>query len=173
MPLSDNKYRLSVDLNAETMAVDVSVIERESDKVVEKESFLAAEIHENVRPKVGLYGHSKLLQDRSSDTPAGPGKLAEMRKVHALLAEGTWERERKAGAPVVSAEVEALAALKSITVAEAQTALRKYSKEQRDKILSNEAIVAKAKEIRATRETTAATLSLDDLAGGSPAPAAG
>lgn len=165
MPLSDNKFRLSVELDAEALAVAVSVIKRDDDSVVESETFPAGDIHENVRSKVGLYGLSKLIQDRSSDTPAGPGKLASMREVFELLKAGTWERERKAGAPVVSAEVEALASLKGITVAEAQTALRKYTKEQREKILANETIVAKANEIRKGREANVAAVNLDDLAG--------
>lgn len=171
MALSDAKHRLAVKLNAELMAVEVSVIERESEKEVGKRSFLAAEIHDNVKALTGLYGLSKVLQDRTSDVSFGgkdstatpEEKLAAMDEVFGLLREGTWERERKAGAPVVSAEVEALAALKGITVAEAQTALRKYTKELREKILSHQSIVDKAKEIKAAREK-AAGISLDDLA---------
>lgn len=170
MALSDAKFRLSVELNAELMQVEVAVIDRESEKPVKEAKFLAGEVHENVRNSVALYGLSKLLQDRSSDVSFGgkdksatpEDKIAAMQEVFDLLKLGTWERERKAGAPVVSAEVEALAALKGITVAEAQTALRKYTKEQRDKILSHESIVAKAKEIKAARENASGT-SLDDL----------
>jgi hypothetical protein len=171
MALSDNKFRLQVALNkaaneetsAPAMSVSVNVIRREDDTVIETEHFEASKIGENVRPDVALYGLSKLLQDRSSDTPAGPGKLNAMREVFALLESGTWERERKAGAPVVSAEVEALAALKGVAVAEIQTALRKYTKEQREQILANPAVVERAKAIRASRETS--EVSLDDLTG--------
>lgn len=174
MALSDNKFRLSVLLNKlakeptdefpnglPAMSVNVNVIKREDDTVVESETFLAGEIGENVRGDVALYGLSKLLQDRSSDTPAGPGKLAAMREVMELLKAGTWERERKAGAPVVSAEVEALAEIKNISVAEAQAALRKYSKETRDQILANPKIVERAAAIRERRGK--AEVSLDDL----------
>lgn len=162
MPITEkSQFRLSVELKADDATVNVQVIERESGDAVESETFQAREVHDNIKANVALYGLSKLLQDRSSDTDSGPEKLDAMREVFAMLKAGQWEKERKAGAPVVSAEVEALAALKKINVAQAQTALRKYTKEQRDKILANPAIVAKAKEIRASRETD---VSLDDFA---------
>jgi len=163
MPITEKSaYRLSVELKADDATVNVQVIERESGDVVESETFQARDIADSIKTNVALYGLSKLLQDRSSDTDSGPEKLDAMREVYAMLRGGQWEKERKAGAPVVSAEVEALATLKKITVAQAQAALRKYTKEQRDKILSNTAIVAKAKEIRAARENS--DVSLDDLA---------
>lgn len=163
MPITEKSaYRLSVELKAEDATVNVQVIERESGDVVETETFAAREVADGIKTNVALYGLSKLLQDRSSDTDSGPEKLDAMREVFSMLKGGQWEKERKAGAPVVSAEVEALATLKKITVAQAQAALRKYTKEQREKILSNEQIVLKAKEIRAARETT--DVNLDDLA---------
>lgn len=163
MPITEKSaYRLSVDLKAEDATVNVQVIERESGDVVETETFQAREVADAIKTNVALYGLSKLLQDRSSDTDSGPEKLDAMREVFSMLKSGQWEKERKAGAPVVSAEVEALASLKKITVAQAQAALRKYTKEQREKILSNPAIVAKAKEIRSARDTV--EVSLDDMA---------
>lgn len=162
MPASDNKFRLSVDLDAEKATVVVHVIERETKKEVEVETFNATEVHTNLRTNVALYGLSKLLQDRTSETEVGPGKLAAMRELFAQLSAGVWEKERKVGTPVVSAEVEALAEMRSWSVAEAQTALRKYSKEQRSAILSHESVVAKAAEIRGRRQSAEA-LSLDAL----------
>lgn len=163
MPITEKSaYRLSVELKSDDATVNVQVIERESGDVVETETFNAREIPDTLKTNVALYGLSKLLQDRSSDTDSGPEKLDAMRDVFSMLKSGAWEKERKAGAPVVSAEVEALASLKKITVAQAQAALRKYTKEQREKILGNAAIVAKAKEIRAQRDQT--EVSLDDLA---------
>jgi hypothetical protein len=108
------------------------------------------------------------LSDRTSDVAFGTGaspeeKMAAWGEVAELLKQGVWERERKAGAPVVSAEVEALAEIKGISVAEAQTALRKYDKATKEKILSNAKIVEKAKEIKAKREK-AESLDLGDLA---------
>lgn len=161
MPIRDNQYRLSVDLDAEKALVNVKVIERESGDAVEEESFAAREIADGIKTNVALYGLSKLLQDRSSDTDTGPEKLDAMREVFAMLRGGQWEKERKAGAPVVSAEVEALADIKKISVAQAQAALRKYTKEQREKILSNPAIVSKATEIRKARDTS--DVSFDDM----------
>lgn len=163
MPITEKSaYRLSVELKADDATVNVQVIERESGDVVETETFQARDVADSIKTNVALYGLSKLLQDRSSDTDSGPEKLDAMRDVFSMLKSGQWEKERKAGAPVVSAEVEALASLKKITVAQAQAALRKYTKEQRDKILGNPAIVAKAKEIRSARENV--DVNLDDMA---------
>lgn len=163
MPITEKSaYRLAVELKPEDATVNVQVIERESGDVVETETFKANELADNIKPTVALYGLSKLLQDRSSDTDSGPEKLDAMREVFSMFKSGQYEKERRAGAPVVSAEVEALAELKGISVAQAQAALRKYTKEQREKILGNDKIVAKAKEIRAGRENS--DVSLDDLA---------
>ncbi len=163
MPITEKSaFRLSVELKADDATVNVQVIDRESGDAVESEVFNAKELPENIRPVVALYGLSKLLQDRSSDTDSGPEKLDAMREVFAMFKAGQYERERKAGAPVVSAEVEALAAIKKITVAQAQAALRKYTKEQREKILSHAEIVERAKAIRAARVDS--NVSLDDLA---------
>ena len=163
MPITDRSaFRLKVELNTEAATVNVSVIDRESEDVVASESFEARVLPDNVKPFVALYGLSKLLQDRSSDTDSGPEKLDAMRGVFDMFKAGQLEKERRSGAPVVSAEVEALAQLKGYTVAQVQAGLRKYTKEQREKILSSAAVVAKAKEIRSARENTEA--SFDDLA---------
>ena len=161
MPLSDNPYRLKVELNTDKALVAVTVLKRDDDSVVETAEFPAADVAATLRLQVGLYGLSKLLQDRTSEVPAGPGKVAAMRDLNGQLKLGVWEKERKIGAPVVSAEVEALAELKGISVAEAQGALRGYSKEVRVKILAHPTIVAKAAEVRAKRGT-ATGVSLDD-----------
>lgn len=167
MALSNAKYRVVVDLSVEKMSATMTIIDRESEKPVGALEIKAAEIHENLRALVGLYGIKALASDRTSDVSFGTGatpeeKLAAWAGVAELLKEGIWERERKAGAPVVSAEVEALAAIKQISVAEAQTSLRKYDKATKEKILANERIVAKAKEIKAARES-AGDLDLSDL----------
>lgn len=156
-------YSTAVKLNVETMSVDVTIKERESDEIVDTGSFPASEIHDDLKSHVALYGYSKLLQDRTSDTPTGPDKLAAMKDTAAQFAAGQWQKERKVGAPTVSAEVEALAQLKSISIPQAQAALRRYDKAQREKILSNDQIVALAKEIRAAREAEE-VVNLDELA---------
>jgi len=152
----NNPYSLKVDLNGDTNAVEVTVREK-NDKgefeAIDTGSFPISDVSDDIMAQVTLYGLSKLLQDRSSDTKAGPDKLAAMSEVAAQLAAGQWERERKAGAPTVSAEVEALAAIKGCSVADIQKSLRKFTKEQKEKILANPAVVAKADEIRTSRDT--------------------
>ncbi|MCK5713926.1 MAG: hypothetical protein KAI25_14485, partial [Hyphomicrobiaceae bacterium] len=91
------------------MSVDVSVKERESDEVIDSHSFAASGIHDDLKQLTALYGLSKLLQDRSSDVKTGPEKLSAMKGVAEQLSSGQWQKERKVGAPTVSAEVEALA----------------------------------------------------------------
>ena len=159
-----NPYALSVKLNAETSSVDVSVKERESDEIIDSHSFPASDVSENLRINVALYGLSKLLQDRSSDVKTGPDKLAAMKQVAEQLAAGQWEKERKVGAPTVSAEVEALAQFKGITIPQAQAALRKYDKTAREQILGHEKIVQLAAEIREARADEEVA-DLSDLAG--------
>lgn len=160
----NNPYALSVNLNAESMTVDVEVKERESDETIDTHSFSAGDVHDDLKHLTALYGLSKLLQDRSSDVKTGPDKLSAMKAVAEQLQGGQWQKERKVGAPTVSAEVEALAQFKSISIPQAQAALRRYDKAQREQILSHESIVALAKTIREAREGEDVA-SLDDLAG--------
>lgn len=157
----NNPFGLRAKLNVENMSVDFSVIDKKEDKEVETKSFKASDIHSNLHKMVALYGLSKLLQDRSSDTPTGPGKLVAMEEVAVILAGGEWERERKVGAPVVRPEVEALAQLKGCTVADIQATLKKYTKEAREKVFANPKVIAAATAIRAARET--ASVDLSDL----------
>ena len=170
MAVRTNPYGLSVDLNVEDMAIEASVLEKASGEVVDSHVFPVEEVHESLRPHTALYGYSKLLQDRSSDTKTGPDKLAAMKLVAEQLAAGQWQKERKVGAPTVSAEVEALAQLKQISIPKAQASLRAYDKEQREKILANPRIVELAAQIREARSQEEIE-SLDDLAA-EPAPAA-
>jgi len=147
-----NPYALSVDLNADAMSVDVTVKERESDEIIDTHNFAAGDVHESLRGLTALYGLSKLLQDRSSDVKTGPDKLAAMKGVAEQLASGQWQKERKVGAPTVSAEVEALAQFKGITIPQAQAALRKYDKAAREQILGHAKIKELATQIREARE---------------------
>lgn len=158
----NNPYSLSVDLNAESQSVDVKVKERETDEIIDEHSFPAADVHESLRLNCGLYGLSKLLQDRSSDVKTGPEKLSAMKAVAEQLSGGMWQKERKVGAPTVSAEVEALAQFKSITIPQAQAALRRYDKTAREQILAHADIVALAKTIREGREQETVQ-ELDDM----------
>lgn len=160
----NNPYALSVVLNAESMTVDVSVKERETEEVIDSHSFAAADIHAELQPLTGLYGLSKLLQDRSSDVKTGPEKLAAMKAVAEQLTSGQWQKERKVGAPTVSAEVEALAQFKKISIPQAQAALRRYDKAAREQILGHADIVALAATIREARQDEEVA-DLSDLAG--------
>lgn len=162
MSRADNIHKTSVTLDTDTMSVIVKILLRTDDSVVAEETFSAAEIHDSIKQQVSLYGYSKLLQDRASDVPIGPEKLDAMKAVAAQLASGQWAKERKVGAIIVSPAVEALAALKQISVPAAQAALKAYPKEVREQILGNEAIVAKAAEITAAR-AEADVASLDDM----------
>ena len=160
-----SNFKTSVKLNTEAMSVDVSIFDKKEEKVVESHSFPASDVHENLRAQIGLYGLSKALQDRASDTPTGPEKLIAMKAVAAQFKEGKWAKERVVGAAVVSTKVEALAQLKSLTVPQAQTVLKNYTKEQRAAILANPQVVELAAQIEAAREadTTVDSASFDDL----------
>ena len=168
MSRADNIHKTSVKLNVEDMSVDVEIQLRTDDSVVAKERFMAADIHNSLKQQVSLYGYSKLLQDRVSDVQIGPEKLDAMKAVAAQLASGQWAKERKIGAIVVSPAVEALAAIKQISVPAAQAALKAYPKEVREQILNNKDIVARAKEIYEARQA-AEVANLDDMV---PPPAA-
>jgi len=161
----NNPFGLKVDLDTENGQVNVLVRKREGEGFAEIETgtFDLSNVHEELQTNVALYGLSKLLQDRTSQVDAGPSKLDAMREVMALLEKGEWEKERTAGAPTVSAEVEALAELKGVSVAVAQKALRNYSADQRAKILANPSIVERAAKIKASREAEAGSVSMDDL----------
>ena len=161
--IRNNPFGLRAKLNVENMSVDFEVVDKKNDNaVIETKSFKVSEVvHQALHKNVALYGLSKLLQDRSSEVPTGPGKLAAMREVAAILQSGEWERERKVGSPVVRPEIEALAALKSCSVADIQNTLRTYSKEQKEKLFALPKVVEKAAEIKAARE--GATVDLSDL----------
>jgi len=160
------KYNMSYDFDVENMVVTATLKskdeETEAVDVVDTKAYGFNSVHENLRNQTALYGLSKLIQDRSSDVKAGPDKLQAMQEVLEQLTEGKWEKARVVGAPTVSAEVEALAEVKGISIPDAQKALRKYDKAQREQILGNPAIVERAKAIRARREE-AEDVSLDDL----------
>lgn len=163
MGTSTNPFRTRVTLNAEKLSILIEILKKDDETVVESGEFVASEVATAIQKNVVLYGLSKLLQDRTSETEVGPGKIAAIVAVMEQFKAGNWVAERKSGSPVVSAEVEALAAIKGWTVAEAQGALKKYDVEVRKQILANPAIVKKAEEIRSAR-ANAESLSLDDLA---------
>lgn len=155
--------RLSVAYKTEEMAVIFTVLNSE-DKPVERATFDFEALPEDgeIRDKVSLYGLNKLLTDRTSEKKDKIAKLDAMQEVFARLQAGEWAKERQVGAPVVSVFVEALAELKKISVPAAQKALAAYSKEVREKILSNQKVVEIAERIKEEREASE-EVKLDDL----------
>ena len=162
------KYGLKVELDEDNGLVIATVVDRDNNsEAIASREYDAQRVHESLRGKVALYGLSKLIQDRTSDQSVkelGEAKLDAMDAVVDRLGTGEWAAERRVGAPTVSAEVEALAQIKGVEVSVMQTSLRAYSKEQRQAILANDQVQAKAAEIKAARES-AAPVDLSDLAG--------
>ena len=160
-----NPFSLSFDENIDGMSISVTVRKREGDDFTDLETaeFKLEDVAEELHPNITLYGLKQVVSDRCSQVETGPDKLAAMREVFSQLASGQWKKERVVGAPTVSAEVEALAQLKGISIPDAQRALRAYAPEQREKIMANTKIKELAAQIRASREVSEVT-SLDDLA---------
>lgn len=160
-------YGLKVKLDVDNSAVVADVVDRDNkNEVVATRTYLAERVAPNLRGQVGLYGLSKLIQDRTSDKSVkenGEAKLDFMDAVLDRLESGEWAAERKAGAPTVSVEVEALADLKGVSVAVIQKSLRAYSKEQKEGILANDQVQERAAQIKASREGQA-DIDLSDLA---------
>ena len=65
------------------MAAIMTIIDRESEKPVPNGVFTlaAGDIHESLRPLVGLYGIKALLSDRTSDISFGTGATPEEKMV--------------------------------------------------------------------------------------------
>lgn len=161
-----NPFSLSFDESGvEDGVLSVTVRKRVGDDFedMETETFKLEDVAQELLPNISLYGFKQILSDRCSQVDTGPDKLTAMREVMSLLAAGQWKKERVVGAPTVSAEVEALAQLKGISIPDAQRALKGYAPEQREKILGNPKIKELAAQIKAARQE-APTANLDDLA---------
>lgn len=163
-----NQYSMKIDINEESGEVEAKVREKDENgewEVVDSQTFDPEGVHEKAQAFIRGYGLSKLMQDRSSSVATGPDKLSAMNEVFALLAEGKLQKERTRGAPTVSAEVEALAAIKNTTIPVIQKTLNRYDKETRDKILAHKSVQERAAEIRRAREGEQLEVDLEDLAG--------
>lgn len=167
MAKRDNEYSMVYELDDARGVVKGTLRLKDPDsgefEAVETVEFALSEVPDALKTKINLYGLSKFVQDRASDTEVGPDKIPAMTEVYNNLRNGQWEKARVVGSPTVSPEVEALAEIKGITIPDAQKALRAYSKEQRETILKNPKIVERAAAIR-ERRATAEAVSLDDLA---------
>ena len=156
-----SKDRLSVSYSDSYEEVTFQLMDKD-DKIVATRNYNLAHIPADNSAHVHAYGLNKVLTDRTSDQKIKSVKLQEMDKVFALLCSGEWAKERVVGAPIVSAEVEALAFIMKLSVPEAQAALAAYPQEQRGKILANEEVVRGAAAIREGRKDAVPT-SLDDF----------
>ena len=159
--MSKRKQRLTVAYAVEEMEVTFTVRDAD-DKPLKSRTFVMDEVHDSLTDRVSLYGLNKLLTDRTSEHKDKLAKLEAMQEVMARLKDGEWAKERAIGAPVVSANVEALARLKKISVPAAQKALAEYPKDTRDRILANPKVQELAEQIAAERKEAEAA-DLDDL----------
>jgi len=163
-------FGISVDYNLGDAPADdhvvVKLFRRVDDgdnEVVDTRTYRPTEWDATIQRRVLLYGASKLVQDRTSDESGEDTRLSAMDDVVTRFVAGQWEKEREATGPTVRIEVEALAAIKGVGVAAIQKALRSLDAETREKVLTSEAVKAKAQEIRAEREGQA-DIDLSDLA---------
>ena len=156
-----SKLRLSVSYSDSYEDITFSVLDAD-DKVITNRVFSVIALPADNLAHVCAYGLNKVLTDRTSDEKDKNVKLQSMDEVYELLLTGEWAKERVVGAPVVGAEVEALADIMQLSIPEAQAALAAYSKEQRKQILANEEVVKRAMKIR-TRRSAATPASLDEF----------
>jgi len=150
---------LRVSYNATDSSITIAV--KDGDQELGSSAFVFDTLPESIRSEIQVYGLSKVLQDRTSDVTDKLDKLDAMDDVYALFEQGTWKKERKAGAPVVSVEVEALANLKGVSIPAIQKARKGYTKEQWATIVDNEAVQAEIIKVKAERDGQEADL--DDL----------
>ena len=124
-------------------------------------SYDVAEYEDDINAKVLMFGAKSLFQARASQVDNAE-KVAYWAALDAQLRGGSWESERTHTVRVVSAEVEALAQIKDVSVAEIQVALKSLEEEKRAKVLANPAVAKLATTIREKREAT--VVDLEDLA---------
>lgn len=165
MGTRNNAFSLRFELDTARRVVKAILRQKDGDEFtpVDQREYGFDKVAAPLQGDVSLYGLSKFLQDRASDSEAGPEKLATMDEYFALLCNGVWEKERQVGSPVVSPEVEAVARIKGISVPDAQRALKKYDAETKAKILGSEKVQTIAAQIRAERDNAQA-VDLGDLA---------
>ena len=156
-----SKDRLSVSYSDSYEVVKFALID-ENDHTVTTREYSVNDLPLDNSAHVHAYGLNKVLTDRTSGQKSKAAKLLEMDEVFELLKEGEWAKERVVGAIVVSPEVEALAAMQNMTIADTQTALAQYDKDTRKAILGREDVQRAAKAIRGGRKE-APIKTLDDM----------
>ena len=112
------------------------------------------------------YGMQKFLEDRTSGVKGGvTAKVTARVALWEQICEHghTFRAEGNRAGPTVSAEVEAIAEIKGISVSAAQKALAEYDEETRERIKSSETVQKVAERIKAERKE-AEGVDLEDLA---------
>jgi len=142
----------------------------DSSEVIAEKTFNVADIPaelndgENSVKSLAAYGLSKLLQDRTSSVDA-EGKLEAMEEVFALLKGGEWRQRKEGGAGKKAAIdpifAQAIAEIKSVSVAAATIALQGMDADQRKALRQVETVKAKIAEVREAAEGEAADLLSD------------
>ena len=157
-----SKLRMSVSYSDSYGEVTFDVLD-EDDKGVDTRTYAIADIPADNSAHVHAYGLNKVLTDRTSDEKDKEAKLKAMDGVFEQLCTGEWAKERTIGAPIVSAEVEALADLMGLSIVEAQMSLAAYPKEQRKTILAHENVVEVGRKIREKRAKAGTAALLDEF----------
>lgn len=156
-------HGISVTRNTDTMEATFKLVNKATEAVEDQLVLKWADVHENCRNFVILYGMTKLVQDRESGADMLQKLDAYKECFDATLAIGILARERQGGAPTVRLEVEALAVVKKIGVKQAQALLAKYSKEDREKILASEPVKKQTEKMAKKLAEEVDTVSFDDL----------
>jgi len=139
-------------------------IEDGDDELVSQTDYNCSTLPEVNQLRGLAYGISKLMAERTSELSPSQDKLDGIQEVWDALATGEWERPRKAGTgPTVRIEIEALAAIRKITVKQAQTLIKKYDKDAQEKIFANPAVQKVVAKLQAAVEKTDEDVSFDDL----------
>ena len=164
----ESPFTISVALNIEAQTVDIKQYRKvkgdADNELIGERSYAVAELPQGAALKTLLYGASKKLQDSTSAESMVETRLQSMDEVWDRLKNDQWDKPREGGGPTVSAEVEALAALKGVSPAVIQATLRTLQPDVREKVLAHPSVKAKAAEIKAAREEASA-VDLSDLAG--------
>jgi len=134
------------------MQVTFDLADKATEKVVQSLTIDWADVHDDCKDFTSLYGLSKVLQDRESGADMMDKLNAYQECFDDTLKAGILARERKSGGPTVRVEVEALAAIKDITVKQAQTLIRQYPKEAQEKIFKSQAVLAQVAKLQTTEE---------------------
>lgn len=139
-------------------------IEDGDNELMDQETFIPSEWGPTCQRRNILYGGSKVLQDRTAEESKEPTRLDSMREVaKRFKEEDAWEKERESSGPTVRDEVQALANIKGVGVADIQRSLRKLDAEMREKVLSSSAVKAEVERMRAEATDATADLDFDDL----------